>query len=74
MTDSLVNDKLRVANGKASYTGDIEELIKWTGQAFGMVTTSDGPDRVKVVDWLYRRFLPRFKPAIACARTVDSEF
>ncbi|MFO5742341.1 hypothetical protein ACLBPW_30045, partial [Klebsiella pneumoniae] len=35
--ESLVNDKMRVANGKATYTGDIEELIKWTGQAFGMV-------------------------------------
>ncbi|QYV98912.1 tail fiber [Pseudomonas phage U1B] len=70
--ESLVNDKMRVANGKATYTGDIEELIKWTGQAFGMVTTSDGPDRVKVVDWLYRRFLPVFKAFIVTARSVST--
>lgn len=70
--ESLVNDKMRVANGKATYTGDIEELIKWIGQTFGMVTTSDGPDRVKVVDWLYRRFLPVFKAFIVTARSLST--
>ncbi|MFO5842588.1 hypothetical protein ACLBPJ_30020, partial [Klebsiella pneumoniae] len=44
----------------------------WPVKIFRVVTASVGPDRVKVVDWLYRRFLPVFKAFIVTARSVST--
>ncbi|MFO5490912.1 hypothetical protein, partial [Klebsiella pneumoniae] len=46
--------------------------FKCTAPAFGLVSTSVGLDRVKVVDWLYCRFLPVFKAFIVTARSVST--